>query len=650
MSVMPETLARHQAVAQEIREKQAKFIERVKREEENAKRNPKGYETKVRLLAMLGYVYIFGILSMLVLVVGVIIAFVISSHRANAGVIKILILLVPIIWAILRSLMVRLPAPDGVSVSRSDAPALWGDLDAISAKLKAPPIHKIVVDENLNAAASQVPRFGMFGPTRNTLILGLPLLHTVTRDEARAIIAHELGHFSGNHSRFGGKIYRQNITWQLLQAHLASSGGNWLFSTFFNWFSPLFEATTFVLRRQNEYAADDAAREVAGKEEIARGLMRLSYTPGMIQERFWAPLLKRVRTEPLPPADLLAPVAEIGRGPFETDFIREKLEADLKVPTEYDDTHPSLRDRLAALGIEPDRDRDRWVAELAAPVMVSAAEAFFGAALPAITARVNAAWVEEAKPRWAEAHASHVGSAKALAELRTRAETMPLNEAETIQLAHLIWNVEPAEEVIPQLRPIVAAYPNRAEVRFWLGSSLLELNDEEGIEHLERARALEPESSMMVLKEIAEYRGRQGDREAVRKLQDAALDIAAEGHVYDEQASNIDLNDTFFESDFGPEDRESLRQQLAARKDVARAYLVRKKIPTHPDRPKTVLIVARKHSFTVDTEDAQQMLLEKLFKEVTFPGEMMVFVVDKVKPWEKKMEGVPGALVFELKG
>ncbi|MFT5452947.1 MAG: putative SprT family Zn-dependent metalloprotease, partial [Enterobacterales bacterium] len=89
----------------------------------------------------------------------------------------------------------------------------------------------------LNHVIVQTPRFLAFGFTHNTLILGFELLLSLSKQEVTAVIAHELGHLSGNHSKFHGWIYRARNTWENMMYNLDQHNG-WASAPlrwFFNW-------------------------------------------------------------------------------------------------------------------------------------------------------------------------------------------------------------------------------------------------------------------------------------------------------------------------------------------------------------------------------------------------------------------------------
>ena len=96
-------------------------------------------------------------------------------------------------FVILRSLAVRIDPPEGIPVSRAEAPTFYDAIDEINRAVRGPSLHAVLLDADLNAGVVQVPRFGIFGG-RSYLVIGLPLLQALTPTEFRAVLAHELAH------------------------------------------------------------------------------------------------------------------------------------------------------------------------------------------------------------------------------------------------------------------------------------------------------------------------------------------------------------------------------------------------------------------------------------------------------------------------
>jgi Zn-dependent protease with chaperone function len=168
------------------------------------------HKFRLALFALLGYVVIIGVLGVLVALVNGVLAASIYSTALLIILIKkkLIFLIVPAIWILTKSLWVKLEAPGGYRLTKKNCPQLFEEIDSLRRSLKALKIHEVILTADLNAAISQTPRLGVLGWQKNTLILGLELLLTLSPEHARAVVAHEFGHLSGNHSRFAGWIYR----------------------------------------------------------------------------------------------------------------------------------------------------------------------------------------------------------------------------------------------------------------------------------------------------------------------------------------------------------------------------------------------------------------------------------------------------------
>src|SRR3954453_1077430 len=181
----------------------------VERLESRAQADPKGYRRKVVRFAALGYAYIATALSVLLVLAAAVIY--LGIHHP-APLLKLLLPIGALAVVILRSLAVRIDLPEGIPLSRAEAPALFNAIDAATHSVRGPSLHALLVDSDMNAGVVQVPRLGIFG-SRNYLVTGLPLLQALTPTEFRAVLAHELAHLSRRHGRLGVWIYRVRATW-----------------------------------------------------------------------------------------------------------------------------------------------------------------------------------------------------------------------------------------------------------------------------------------------------------------------------------------------------------------------------------------------------------------------------------------------------
>jgi Zn-dependent protease with chaperone function len=159
---------------------------------------------------------------------------------------------------VVRSLWVRIPRSEGISIRENQAPNLFETADRLSRQLRAPRPHDAILDGSFNAGVAQIPRFGVLGWSPNYLTVGLSLLDALTPEQFEAVLAHEFGHLAGAHSRFRAWIYRIRMSWTQLRENLKKQRhrGWKVFARFFEWYAPLFRAYTVVLARSHELDAD----------------------------------------------------------------------------------------------------------------------------------------------------------------------------------------------------------------------------------------------------------------------------------------------------------------------------------------------------------------------------------------------------------
>jgi Zn-dependent protease with chaperone function len=202
---------------------QDQFDQLVKRLEGFSQESPSSYRFRVAMLAVLGYGYIFLILGGLCVGIALVVMFAMSVRRVNSFIVQLIALLLIPAWMIARSLWVKFSPPEGIRLDRRKVPQLFNVVDELTTKLEAPQFHNILLTSDFNMAVLQVPRLGIFGWQENYLIIGLPMLQALTLEQVRGVLAHELGHLSGNHSKFGGWIYRMRKTWYQLYDRIHNS-------------------------------------------------------------------------------------------------------------------------------------------------------------------------------------------------------------------------------------------------------------------------------------------------------------------------------------------------------------------------------------------------------------------------------------------
>lgn len=454
----------------------ARHRARVQRLETLAAAAPRAYLARVLLLALAGYGFLIGLL-LLLLAAPLAIAWrvIVQGVRFEPQLAIVLLIAGAGIAALVRALWVRFEVPAGRVLAPHEAPALHAEVERLRAATGAPPLAGIVIDTQLNAAAASLPRLLGLAGHRHYLVLGLPLLQLLDRDEAAAVIAHEFGHFGEQHGRLAGWLYRVRFTWYRAVDGLARSGFllSMPIARFYAWYAPVFDAWSFVLARAHEFRADATAARVVDRDAMASALLRIEHGSGRLQSTLWPRVLARARVQPHPPAQLLAPLIEGLRGAPYPDPARLLAIADRDIDP-YD-THPVLARRLEAL---------------AAPAVLrprgEPAAVWLGDALESVERALDQHWRTQLKTEWQVLHAAGAND-----RARFRAlDALPERSAdEAVEHARLFETIEIDRDPLPVLARAQAAHPDSAMAAFRLGVRQLQAGDPGGMTHLRHAVA-----------------------------------------------------------------------------------------------------------------------------------------------------------------
>lgn len=614
----------------------------VNRLEHEAERRPRAYKIRVFLLAILGYAYIFLIVGLLLLITGLLVWVVIASRRG--GVIQVAwklgVPLFGLTYVIFRSLWVRLSPPEGIVLHAHQANPLFQAINRFRRALKGPKVHCFLLTDEFNASVTQIPRLGLLGWQKNYLTVGLPLMHALSPQQFRAVLAHEFGHLCGAHGRFGAWIYRVRKSWYQLTDTLKTEQhwGSFVFDRFFRWYAPFFGAYSFVLARANEYEADRCAAKIVGPRHAADALINLEVHGAYLSKKFWPGLHDKANHEPDPPS---APYTEMRwalHAGLDPEHAKRWLDQALSMKTTGDDTHPCLAERLAALG----------EARLPAPVQETAAQHFLGAAVAALTEQLNQAWQERITPSWQQRYAYAREAQERLKDLERRAQAEALSRDEAWQRATWTEEFRGTEAALPLYQHLIAEHPDHAGAHFALGRILLSHDNPQGIDPVDKAMTLDADSILPGCELVYAFLKKHGRDEQAQSYFDRGVHQAELLERARQERSRLGFKDTYLSHQLPGAEVAHLRSELARYPQISGAYLVRKAVTHFPEKPLYVLAVTiprpwyRYHSAAQD-----QKLSQQLAKEMEFPGETFVLVLNsETRKMRKVMKRIPGSEIY----
>ncbi len=571
-------------LAEEQRIAIAKSIER------EAATNPRLFRLRLFGLGLLGHAVVAGFVLTCV-VACALVDFLCFAAKTYCFILHATVIFGVALFVVVRALCFRLPATEGVLLSKSDWPDLHEEVERLRRAVGAPRIHRIYALRVFNARASQTPRLGPFGFYSNEVALGLPLLFGLSRDEFCAVLAHELGHISARHSRFGRRVYRTRLTWLRLASQLSRQRtfGWRLFVPFYRWFAVRYALRALVIARQFERCADEAAYAVVGGRIGVDALVRTALQAHRLDDEFWPTLDVTAKRTENPPSDVFDAMRQFLARPFDLASASKTLGELLETTPTPDDTHPALRDRVEAAAAEP---------RVPPPFERSAAIEILGDRVEKLIKVFNAEWCEAISQSWRERAAAYGKQKEQLDLLEQKGDARTIDES--LERALLLESTEGVRSSLPVLRTLVEERPDHAVAHFELARTAFECGEPDAERLLEDVTNRHRNFALLTCPLLVRSCRRRGDSKAAdawgRRLRDESIE--------DELANAERLRITggsgrnlFVPHDLSADTIARIQNELSRFPEIAKAFVMKRLLTHRPEREQYVFALATKPGF-----------------------------------------------------
>lgn len=258
-----------------------------------------------------------------------------------------------ILWSILPRID-KFIAP-GPQLKPETSPKLFDMLKGIAGVTGQEMPSEVYLVFDLNAWVGERGGFMGMG-SRRVMGVGLPLMQTLTVSQLRAVISHEFGHYYGGDTKLGPWVYKTRESIIRTVQNLAGEGS---FTHLpFLWYGKAFLRITNAVSRYQEYLADALAAKLAGAK-AAGDALKAVHAAGMAFGGYWANEVVPVLNEGYRP-----PLAQGFRMFLSDEKIVSAVEKEIGKELQEGkadpyDTHPALKERLAALAQMPAGEVDQ---------------------------------------------------------------------------------------------------------------------------------------------------------------------------------------------------------------------------------------------------------------------------------------------------
>jgi Zn-dependent protease with chaperone function len=247
-------------------------------------------------------------------------------------------------WRVVRA---KPTMPQGLPVAPDAAPQVWQMVGELAAQAKTRAPEHIVLVPQVNAAVVEDAKaLGLVGGERR-LYLGVPLLQGLTVGQLRSVVAHELGHYSGQHTRLSAISYRGRLAVFGTVQQLSGKFGSFVF----RWYARLYVLVESAVSRRQELEADRASVRVAGRSTAQSALQELDVIEAawnFYENRYVDPAWEAG----FAPADMFAGFgAMLAARSNELAGLRRQPSDEKQ---SWWDTHPPIAARVRAMDAMPD--------------------------------------------------------------------------------------------------------------------------------------------------------------------------------------------------------------------------------------------------------------------------------------------------------
>ncbi|KNF07685.1 hypothetical protein CLPU_13c00270 [Gottschalkia purinilytica] len=593
-----------------------RFESIIKELEDYSQKHPKLYKFKVFLLGTLGYVYAFGILLLVLAVVVGIYAGTVSLSLSLSDNVGYLVghaitqwLAVPlfgVIWIILKGFWIRIYPPEGIEITKKEFKELFDTIEKIRKQLKAKKIHKVLLNEEFNASVYRHPKFGIFGNCKNYLIIGVPLIMHLSKDELDAVIAHEIAHISKEHSKITRWIIMVKDTWENISSNIEEKKRRtrFLYKRFLDIYEPYLDAYTFVLQRGQEYEADNLAGIVVGTETIKNSILSLEIGEQTLDLEFWPKINRQIRKFTQPPNNVYDEMKKYLYKTIPEDKMIKYINKGLKRNTDLTDTHPSPKNRILNLNESSNYNKD---------CSLRASEEYLGKSLDNIIDILNKQWKDNISDWWVEEHRETSEGIEQLEKLKKDVNNLSIDEK--LFMGVLEENYGDIDEAINIYKDIIEIDNEYAEALYRLGVIQIQDDNKEGIEFIEKAMKIDIRYTIDGCYEIYKYLINNGKSEQAKRYYKKAEKYEKLVEMATEERSNITYYDKFLEHKITDDNLNKLEEFLKKYEEINKVYLVRKELKYLTQYPLYVIFLELKSNVkNIDYDE----FFGKLNEEIDF--------------------------------
>jgi hypothetical protein len=294
----------------------------------------------------------------------------------------------------------------------------------------------------------------------------------------------------------------------------------------------------------------------------------------------------------------------------------------LKRVISQEDSHPSLADRVGAMGLQAG-DLHRRGFPPAPPQ--TAADQLLSDDVRSFEDFINEDWRSSVQAAWRDRYRRISAVRRLTSGLTETTNSSSVSAAELWAQARRIADVKGLEAAAPTLRKVLTLQPDHVGATFAVGQLHLMNGQAEGEDLLAYVMGLQNREWSLPAGQLLEKHftstGRKSEAKDVRRQLDIFEKHRSEA---EKERSDVGRSDAFIAHGLTPAELKQIRSVLLKQESCTAAWLARKLVKYYPDDPLFVLAVDSKKKNGESRADQNNRMITSLMLQLELPGRLFV--------------------------
>jgi len=309
----------------------------------------------VCLFALLGYAFVLLFPVMIIVSASHIIEIIFAEEAIDVQLISIWTAVLLISTQLSYRVITTRPVPAvGFTMPEAKIPRVYELVEKLQSHFKRPTIHRIIITANYELDIVKAPQWMLPIWSKNTLIIGLPLMMCLSPKQFEHMVARRIGQFSKQQNPVTNWLYQLRGIWgQYTYTYdKQKSPESKLLKWFFMTYDSLYKSVSLYAARTDELYADTYAMEMYMHDDIREMITADAVCRWYLNKKFWPAIDKVASVKTDVALNPFRKLSTVIKGNLNAENISGLKRLAFKEVPGRGDPVPSLRSRLQNIGHE----------------------------------------------------------------------------------------------------------------------------------------------------------------------------------------------------------------------------------------------------------------------------------------------------------